>query len=309
MTDPRIDPAGSPGPESGTSPQKSSGQRPSRHGLFHRSSRGKDSSGAGMSGSGASSTGASAAGTTTASRTSAAGATVPQQAGQAPSAPSARARYGEEYGEYGAGPAGRGETGADVIAKAANQSWLLLSLGALVMIGLGICLLVWPSASLTVVAVLIGAAVAVSGLIRLWEGFTARDQSGGMRAAYVVIGLLAVFVGLYLLRHHTLTLFIVAFVTGVYFVAHGFADIGVALSVKAPGRVLRGILGLFSIAAGLVLVVWPGISLLLLLTIMGAWLLFYGVVVGAMAFSLRRSAKAVTKLSATSTTAMPAGAA
>ena len=120
-----------------------------------------------------------------------------------------------------------------MIAKASNASWMLLLLGALVMVGLAICLLVWPNASLTVVAVLIGAAVAVSGVVRLWEGFTAHGASAGMRTAYVVVGLLAVFVGLYLLRHHSLSLFLVAFVTGVYFVAHGIADIGVAFSVRA----------------------------------------------------------------------------
>jgi uncharacterized membrane protein HdeD (DUF308 family) len=290
MTDPRIDPTGSPGPEGGSSPPTSGGKRPSRHGLFHRGVRSTGTAGA------------SAAGVTTASRTTAASATVPAQA----EAPSARSRYGQDPGDYEASAAGRADAGAGMLSKAANLSWALLLLGALVMIGLGICLLVWPSASLTVVAILIGAAVAVSGAIRLWEGFTAHGESSAMRVGYVVIGLLAVFVGLYLLRHHALSLFLVAFVTGVYFVAHGIADIGVALSVQAPGRGLRGILGLFSIGAGLVMVVWPGISLVILLTIMGAWLLFYGIVVGAMAFSLRRAAKAVTQPRTTSTTAMPA---
>ena len=36
---------------------------------------------------------------------------------------------------------------------------------------------------------------------------------------------------------------------------------------------------------------WPGISLVLLLTILGAWLLFYGVMLAALAFRLRRELK------------------
>jgi uncharacterized membrane protein HdeD (DUF308 family) len=332
MNDPRIDPAGSPGPESGTNPPTSGGQRPSRHGLFRHKNSGQQSgepgatgpgttgpgttgpgtSGPGTSGPGTPGSGAGAgasatgtAGTTTATRTtSAAGATVPAQA----EAPSARTPYGQEYDQgYEVGPSA--EPSASMIAKAANMSMIALLLGGLGMIAVGIALLVWPSASLTVVAILIGAAILASGLVRLWEGISAHGESGGMRAGYIVIGLLAVIAGLYCLRHHALSLFLVAFVTGVYFVMHGVADLAVSFSPGVPNRALRGILGVFSIAAGIILVVWPAITLVLLLTIMAAWLLFYGCVLIALAFGVRRAAKAASRPVANTTMAMPAGAA
>jgi len=43
-------------------------------------------------------------------------------------------------------------------------------------------------------------------------------------------------------------------------------------------RGLRAILGVFAIAAGILMVAWPGITLVLLFTLVAAWLLFYGVV-------------------------------
>ncbi|MBO0833874.1 MAG: DUF308 domain-containing protein [Actinobacteria bacterium] len=206
-----------------------------------------------------------------------------QQAGYPP-----RPSWAEE-----AGPAEvRGDA---LLAAAARQSWPVVLLGGLGMIALGIMLLVWPHASLTVVAILIGAALVVSGLVRLWEGFTASNASGGMRAAYVVIGLLAVLAGLYCLRHHALSLFIVAFLIGVYFIVHGLSDMGVALSARVPGRTIRGVLGICSLAAGVILIVWPAITLILLLTIAGAWLIFYGLVLGGLAFSLWRAARALTR--------------
>jgi uncharacterized membrane protein HdeD (DUF308 family) len=55
-----------------------------------------------------------------------------------------------------------------------------------------------------------------------------------------------------------------------------------------PGRGLRVVAGLFSIAAGAIVLFWPGISLVLLLTVLGIWLIFYPVVLGALAFRLRR---------------------
>lgn len=230
-------------------------------------------------GTGTGGTDTAGSGVTTATRTSAAQATVPQQYG----------RQSERATEEGAMP-GLG-AGGGMMAMAAARSWPAVLVGGLGLIALGVMLFVWPSASLTLVAILIGAALLVSGLVRLYEGFTARAESGGMRAAYVVVGLLAVLAGLYCLRHHALSLFLVAFVTGVYFIVHGVADIGVALSAKVPGRALRGVLGVFSLGAGIVLVVWPAISLVLLFTIAGAWLLFYGLVLCGLAFSLFRASK------------------
>jgi uncharacterized membrane protein HdeD (DUF308 family) len=132
----------------------------------------------------------------------------------------------------------------------------------------------------------------VSGLIRLWEGLTAANRSGGMRAAYVVIGIVAVLAGLYCLRHHALSLFLVTFLISVYFIAHGISDLGVALSGPVPGRGIRAVLGLCSLAAGFIMLVWPAITLVLLLTIAGAWLIFYGLVLAGLAFSLFRFGRA-----------------
>ena len=97
-----------------------------------------------------------------------------------------------------------------------------------------------------------------------------------MRAGYVVIGLLAVLAGIYLLRHHALSLFLVAFVTGVFFITHGISDIGVAISARYPDRGLRAVLGVFSLARRDRHGDLAGHHARLLLTIVAAWLLFYG---------------------------------
>jgi uncharacterized membrane protein HdeD (DUF308 family) len=214
------------------------------------------------------------------------GAAVPQQYEPRPDA---GPPYEQEQGT-GLDATMRGDT---LLAAAARRAWPAVLVGGLGLIALGVILLVWPHASLTVVAILIGAALVVSGLVRLFEGFTASNQSGGMRAAYVVVGLLAILAGLYCLRHHALSLFLVAFVTGVYFIAHGISDIGIAASVPVPGRGLRAVLGVFSLAAGIIMVIWPAITVVLLLTIVAAWLLFYGLILCALAFSLLRAGRSV----------------
>jgi uncharacterized membrane protein HdeD (DUF308 family) len=183
------------------------------------------------------------------------------------------------------GRAGRGEQ----LASLGSKAWLVALGAAVGCVAVGIMLLAWPSATLTIVAILLGVSLLVSGLLRLFDGFTASEESGGMRAAYIVIGLLAILVGLYCLRHRDVTVFLLALLVGAYWIMHGVADLAVAAtSGPLPGRGLRAAGGLFSIAAGIVVLFWPGISLVLLLTILGAWLLFYGVVLAALAFRLRR---------------------
>ena len=174
------------------------------------------------------------------------------------------------------------------LASLGSKAWLVVLASAVGVVAVGILLLAWPSATLTIVAILLGVSLLVSGLLRLFDGFTARDESGGMRAAYIVIGLVAILVGLYCLRHTNVTIFLLALLVGAYWIMHGVADLAVAAtSGPVPRRGLTIVTGLFSLAAGIVVLFWPGISLVLLLTILGAWLLLYGVLLVALALRLR----------------------
>jgi uncharacterized membrane protein HdeD (DUF308 family) len=278
-----------------TDPQNGPGGQPAGSGHIRTgaSSVGTGNTGAGAPGTDGPASSASGGNTetgnvVTGTRTTTTQKNVPQQLGkQAESGRGQGRGYDEQIATPGLG------AGGEMMSKAAKFSWAAVLLGGLCMIAAGIALLVWPHVTLTIVALIIGAALVVSGVVRLYEGFTARDRSGGMRAAYMVIGILAVIVGLYCLKNHAVSILLLAFVTGVYFIMHGIADIGVAATADVPGRGLRGVLGVFSIAAGIIMVVWPGLTLVLLFTIVGAWLIFYGLVLAGLAFGLRKAAKAV----------------
>jgi uncharacterized membrane protein HdeD (DUF308 family) len=178
-------------------------------------------------------------------------------------------------------------------ASIARLAWTTALAAAIGMIAVGILLLVWPHATLTVVAILIGAALLVAGGFRLADGIMdRRGEGGGMRAADIVIGLLAILAGLYCLKHQSLTVLVLALVVGAFWIIHGVGDLVAAASQgRVPGRGLRVASGLFSVAAGVVILFWPGISLILLLTILGAWLLLYGCVLAGLALRLRRDSK------------------
>jgi uncharacterized membrane protein HdeD (DUF308 family) len=219
-----------------------------------------------------------------------------QSASAQPSVPrqgtSARAG-GAATGQPGTGRQGRDSGGeAALPAMLGALAWPAVLTGAVAALIVGVLLLAWPTATLTVVAILLGAALVATGLLRLFEGFTARDRSGGMRVAYVIIGLIAIGFGLFCLRHRDVTIFLLAFLLGAFWIMHGITDLAVAASGGVPGRGVRAITGVLALAAGTVVLFWPGISLVLLLTVLGAWLLCYGVMLALLAFRLRHWSRA-----------------
>jgi uncharacterized membrane protein HdeD (DUF308 family) len=205
-------------------------------------------------------------------------------------------RPGEPGSVFEPGPASEQVSIGPEFGRATWPAFLAAGLGAVIV---GIVLLVWPKASLTIVAVLIGIGLIVAGLLRLIDGFTAHDASGGKRVAYVLIGLLAIVVGLYCIRHYKLVIGVLAILVGLFWVIHGMADIGIGLfGGPFPGRGLTVVTGLLSLAAGLIVLFWPSITVIVLVRVLGIWLLVYGllmaitVLMAITAFSLRRSSAA-----------------
>src|SRR5258708_30688543 len=135
--------------------------------------------------------------------------------------------------EAGAGPGSVEELVAQRrLASLGRKAWLVVLAAAVGVVAVGILLLAWPSATLTIVAILLGVSLLVSGLLRLFDGFTARDESGGVRAPYIVIGLPAVPVGPFCLPHPGVTIFLPALLVASYLVMPGGA--GLAPAPPAP---------------------------------------------------------------------------
>ncbi len=70
---------------------------------------------------------------------------------------------------------------------------------------------------------------------------------------------------------------------------HGLADFTAGLLAGPfPGRWLTLVAGAFSVAAGMIVLFWPTISLIVLVAVMGIWLIVYGIFMAITAFGLRR---------------------
>lgn len=175
-------------------------------------------------------------------------------------------------------------------AEFASAAWPAFMAAGIASVVVGAIMLAWPKETLTVVAVLIGIALVVAGVMRLMDGFTSHEASGGKRVVSVVIGLLATVLGLYCIRHYHFTITALAIIVGLFWVIHGVADIAVGLFAgRFPGRGLTTVTGVLSLCVGVIVLFWPTISITVLVVVLGIWLIIYGLLAGTLSLRLRSS--------------------
>src|SRR5215469_10420419 len=171
-----------------------------------------------------------------------------------------------------------------------SAAWPAFMAAGIACVVIGAILLAWPKETLAVVAILIGIALVVAGVMRLMDGFTSHEASGGKRLVSVVIGLLATVLGLYCIRHYHFTITALAIIVGLFWVIHGVADIAVGLFVgRFPGRGFTLVVGVLSLCAGIIVLFWPTISITVLVAVIGIWLIIYGLLAVVLGIRLRTS--------------------
>lgn len=208
-----------------------------------------------------------------------------------PTTPQPRAAEGEDT----AAGAGR-QRGGDVYESIASSGWLGLSpWGALIGAGavtfvLGLIVLIWPGATLLVLALLFGCYLVLSGVMALVEGLSDHHADGAMRIAYVGLGVLGVVLGLFCLRRIDVTVLLLAFLLSAFWIMRGVLDLSAASSHReVAGRGVRVVTGVLSLLAGILVLFWPGITLTVLLVFAGCWLLIYGLMLAVLGLGLRRA--------------------
>jgi uncharacterized membrane protein HdeD (DUF308 family) len=179
-----------------------------------------------------------------------------------------------------------------ILASWGFRPWKALYIAAAVTFVFGLIALIWPGATLVVLAVLFGCYLVVTGILGLVEGISEHQADGFSRAAYIVLGVLGVLLGLFCLRRIDVTVALLAFLLGVFWIMRGILDLSIAMS-RSDGysNGLRAFTGVLSLIAGIVVLCWPAISLYTLLVFAGIWLMIYGVSLAYLGYRLHRLAK------------------
>jgi uncharacterized membrane protein HdeD (DUF308 family) len=169
-----------------------------------------------------------------------------------------------------------------------GQHWGWMLAFGILTIAAGICALVWPGITLLAAAIVFGVQLIVAGVYRLVAAFSAAEESTGTRVMLGLLGVLSLIIGLYAVRHVLLTIVALALLLGIFWVANGAIELFTALSSReASGRGWLVAMGIVSIIAGILLLAIPGLSLVVLVFLIGAWLIFFGVMQTSLALRLR----------------------
>jgi uncharacterized membrane protein HdeD (DUF308 family) len=169
-----------------------------------------------------------------------------------------------------------------------GSSWVWIMVFGIITLLAGVAVLAWPGRTLIVVAVLFGIQLIVTGIFRFVAAFASDDLTGGTRVLLAVLGVLSLIIGLYAIRHVLLTLLALALLLGIFWVVNGAVELFTALSHREmPSRGWTAFMGVLSIVAGIIVLAYPGISLLTLAVVLSVWLLFFGIMQITLAFRLR----------------------
>ena len=178
----------------------------------------------------------------------------------------------------------------DSITDAIGRSWWILLVAGVLSVAIGIAALVWPGRTIVVVAVLFAIWLLVSGIFSLVRGF-ARGISGGLRALYLITGILSIVLGIFALRSAFQAAEILAIFIGLAFLFRGFAVLFTGFESK-QSRGWNIFFGIILLIGGIVILTWSGLSLLNLAIIAGIWLIIIGIYEIIAAFRLKSLAHA-----------------
>ncbi len=184
---------------------------------------------------------------------------------------------------------GRGGTDVHDHVTRVGKAWWWPALFGAISIVAGVLSLAWPGPTLLVLAVVFGFELIVWGIYRLVGAVTFGDAGGGARTLWAILGVLSLLLGFYSLRHIVITLLSLGLLLGIFWLVDGIGLVVSAVEHRGmPGRGLSLVSGVLGIIAGLVLLVWPSISILTLAFLVGIWLIVLGFTQVSMAMQLRR---------------------
>jgi uncharacterized membrane protein HdeD (DUF308 family) len=173
---------------------------------------------------------------------------------------------------------------------AVGRHWgIVMGLGVLSII-VGFIVMVWPGKTVVVVAVVVAIWLLVSGIFQIIRGFGG-GLTGGLRALLIISGILSIILGLIALRGAFQATEILAILIGIAFLFQGFGQLFHAAEEKG-GRGWNIFGGIVMLIGGLVVLVWPGVSLATLAWITGIWLVIGGGMMMIASLQLRSASKA-----------------
>ena len=178
-------------------------------------------------------------------------------------------------------------------ASPSHHTGLRIAVGLLgaATVVVGVVLLFNPVAAARTLALLIGLAFVLGGLLEIAAGW-----DSGRRALSIVLGAVLVVGGLLAVFWPGVTLWTLALITGLSLILHGIGRVGVAVMARdeISGWGWLALAGAFGVVLGVVAVAWPQATVFVLSLILGAQITIFGLLLLVAAF-MRPSADSQTR--------------
>jgi uncharacterized membrane protein HdeD (DUF308 family) len=201
----------------------------------------------------------------------------------------------------GSGPngTGGGRPGPDAIRGLSRKwakAWIVPVVFGVASCVLGVLVVIWPRHTAGALAALFGLYLLITGVYRLVAAIQLKGIEPIARVVALVLAALSVVIGLVCLANPFTTAATFAAVVGAFWLAAGAITVlgawqrqGRAKVGRAPGA--AG--GVLSVIIGLLIILFPGASLVLLAWILGCTLIFFGLSALATGLAARRLLKNV----------------
>ncbi len=169
------------------------------------------------------------------------------------------------------------------------RSWRALALRGAVSLAFGVVALAWPAVTLSGLVIFFGAYALIDGFIAL--GAAARPDVTSPRIPVLVLeAMFGIGIGMAALLWTGMTAIILIWLVGLWAIVTGVLEVVLAAKLrgKVPGDTMLAIAGLGSLAAGLLMVVWPQTTALVFVVLLGGYALFFGTSMVVLALRLRQ---------------------
>lgn len=167
-------------------------------------------------------------------------------------------------------------------------------LGAIVTIALGVLLMWWPNRSMEFLCLLLGAAIAVIGVVYIL-GWLAKRKAG-VPSFFILPGVILCALGVWLMTSPDSVIMLIQYIFGAILVFHGLLDLqGVfaLLRQKWPNWWIDLVMAAVTVALGVMILFNPFGTFAALVILIGVALVYDGVSDLVLIFRLSRSYKAV----------------
>lgn len=161
----------------------------------------------------------------------------------------------------------------DTVSGLKWPRWALLLFG-LISVAAGIIALTWPGITILVLVILLGVDILFWGVMLMFHAF----QTGEGRLLAGIFGVISIIAGASLFLRPLQNLGALVIVLSVFWVVGGIIEVIESIVERAKNWGWELLSGLLSIAAGVVVIARPDISLFAIAVMAGIWMLAIGAI-------------------------------